>query len=273
MRLATSEWGDPSGPAAVLLHGALGTRADWDFLRGATDHRWIAIDLPAHGESAVTASNGEWTFDAWSTALWSTRDALGCDDAVLVGYSMGGRLALQAAAAAPTRVRGVVALAATAGIASSEQAGRQKLDQQWAAEVSRASTDAERQTLLERWWSRPVFGNLCTHFRYQDLLAERAARPLAQSAPVLSTLGTGRMPQVDPQALPFPLHAVAGALDQKYVAEARKMAALAPAGTVEILPGLGHALLVEDPEKIAAIVGEQMNQMALGGNQLVEEVA
>jgi pimeloyl-ACP methyl ester carboxylesterase len=113
-RVATAhlEAGPPDGPPVLALHGLGATNASmlptlWDL---AADHRVLAPDLPGHG-----ASSAPWLarYDAATFSGWATRylDAVGVTGpAVVVGNSLGGRIALEVALAAPDRVRALVLL-------------------------------------------------------------------------------------------------------------------------------------------------------------------
>jgi pimeloyl-ACP methyl ester carboxylesterase len=95
----------------VALHGLGATNASllptiWDL---AADHRVLAPDLPGHGASAAPLA----AYDALFFARWLADylDAVGVDSAMLLGNSLGGRVALEVAMLAPERVRGLVLLA------------------------------------------------------------------------------------------------------------------------------------------------------------------
>ena len=102
---------DTSGSAVVFLHGALHDHSVWTLLaRWAAHHGHAAIapDLPGHGRSAGPARTSVEALADWVLALL---DAAGVDRAVLVGHSMGSLVALEAAARAPSRARGLVMVA------------------------------------------------------------------------------------------------------------------------------------------------------------------
>jgi pimeloyl-ACP methyl ester carboxylesterase len=90
------------GPAVVLLHAGLADRRMWDhqFTALAERHRVIRYDRRGHGESDDPEGNVSHHRD-----LLAVMDALGVDEAALVGASMGGAYSLDAALAAPERVR------------------------------------------------------------------------------------------------------------------------------------------------------------------------
>jgi pimeloyl-ACP methyl ester carboxylesterase len=112
VRTAHLEAGPPGAPPVLLLHGLGATNASmlptlWDL---AADHRVLAPDLPGHG-----ASGAPWLarYDARTFSGWATRylDAVGVTEPViLIGNSLGGRIAIEVALAAPDRVRALVLL-------------------------------------------------------------------------------------------------------------------------------------------------------------------
>jgi pimeloyl-ACP methyl ester carboxylesterase len=95
------------GPAVVLLHAALGDRRMWDaqFTELAATHRVIRYDRRGFGETR--GENGE---HAHYEDLLALLDARGIEQAALVGASMGGACALDAALAAPERITRLVLL-------------------------------------------------------------------------------------------------------------------------------------------------------------------
>jgi len=110
MRLHLYEWGDPDAPAVLCLHGI--TAHGLRFRRLAEERladrfRVLAPDLRGHGRSE---REPPWTFDTFVEDVLETLDAAGVRSAAWVGHSFGGRLALEAAAAAPERVERIVLL-------------------------------------------------------------------------------------------------------------------------------------------------------------------
>ena len=99
------------GPAVVLLHGLGATCASMlpTLAELARDHRVLAVDLPGFGDSGKPVQAYDPAFYArWLTAFL---DVVGVERAVLVGNSMGGRIAIEAGLRAPERVDRVVLFA------------------------------------------------------------------------------------------------------------------------------------------------------------------
>jgi lipase len=110
MELNLHEWGDPSAPPVVCLHGvnAHGRR----FRRLAEERladrfRILAPDLRGHGNSGWEPP---WTFATHAHDVLETLDAAGVRRAQWVGHSFGGRLVLELAALAPERIERVALL-------------------------------------------------------------------------------------------------------------------------------------------------------------------
>lgn len=102
------------GPAVILLHGLGATNASflptfWDLSK---DHRVIAPDLPGHGDTEKPVR----AYHAGFYARWARdfMDALGIRRAVLIGNSMGGRIAIEVGLRHPGRVERIVCLAPAA---------------------------------------------------------------------------------------------------------------------------------------------------------------
>ena len=96
------------GPRVVLVHGLAQDHSSWAPLQAAlTDHTTLAYDIRGHGSTTLGA--GEGTIDQLGGDLISLLESSG--PATVVGFSLGGVVALWAASERPDLVEGVVALA------------------------------------------------------------------------------------------------------------------------------------------------------------------
>ncbi|MGE3774823.1 MAG: acetoin dehydrogenase dihydrolipoyllysine-residue acetyltransferase subunit [Gammaproteobacteria bacterium] len=131
-----------TGPAVVLIHGFGGDCDNWLFnldalAAGARVH---ALDLPGHGQSSKTIADG--SIDALARTVLGFLDAVDVDAAHLVGHSLGGAIALVAAAAAPARVR-ALSLIAPAGLGPT-------IDGDYLREFIAAESRRELKPVLQR---------------------------------------------------------------------------------------------------------------------------
>jgi 2-succinyl-6-hydroxy-2,4-cyclohexadiene-1-carboxylate synthase len=233
----------------VLLHGFGGTHRAWD---GVVDclspgrYRPLALDLPGHGELAdVHGVGGEAITFA------------GCVEHVLArapkrfalcGYSLGGRVALHVALAAPERVARLVLVSTTAGIEdASERAQRRRSDRRLAQELE----DGPFEDFIERWRSQPLFSAEPPEVGALAREDQRRNRPQALAA-VLRGIGSGKMTPLWSRLaeLTMPVTVLVGDRDAKFLALGGRMVDLLPDATLTVVPG-GHGLPLENPAAVA----------------------
>jgi len=237
--------GAPEGLGrVVLVHGFTQTQAAWEPVAAGLRARWrlVRVDLPGHGGSA-----GVRTGFAEAAGLLGTCGGR----AAYVGYSLGGRLCLRLALDRPELVRALVLLGASPGIADpAARAERRAADEALAAGVERDGVAA----FLDRWLAGPLFATLPPS---RAGLPDRLANTPEGMASALRLLGVGaQAPLWDRLAdLRCPTLLVAGALDAKFAALAAEMAAaIGPAARLALVPGAGHAVHLERPAAVAALL-------------------
>lgn len=232
----------------ALLHGFGHPPASWAEVRAAL--RAPAIDCPLPGHDARWPVAGGW--DATLAALAARVPA----DAIAVGYSLGARLALGLLCHEPTRFASATLLSVNPGLASAAaREERAAADAAWEGLLQGAGLDA----FLDAWEAQPLFASQA-RLPAAARAAQRARRAQHQAqglALALRVLGLGRMPDYGlwlPQ-LDLPVHLMVGALDQKFVDLSRAAAPRLRQGSVTVVPGVGHDLLLEAPQAVAAALG------------------
>ena len=212
-------------------------------------HRVFAIDLPGHGNAATPHAIEHFSMEATVSCVWDALDGLGLERASLVGYSMGGRVALSAAVACPNRVAKVVCIGASPGIADPIERDKRKLADEALADGILA--DGMEQ-FVDQWLAQPLFATLAQRLSPADFQATREQR-LANSPRGLTLslrgIGTGAMePLHEPLAdADFPCLWVAGAEDAKFAAIAEEMSKAMPKGSRALIPDAGHSAHLENP--------------------------
>jgi 2-succinyl-6-hydroxy-2,4-cyclohexadiene-1-carboxylate synthase len=174
----------------------------------------------------------------------------GSGPALWVGYSLGGRLALQLAVDHPGSVTALVLVSTTAGIADTgERANRATQDESDARTIERDGVDA----FLAHWVELPIFATLPPERR--ALAARTAAMSTPRLAHQMRALGQGAMaPLWDRLAsVTVPVTVVTGDADAKYTAIGEDLAAALPRAEHVSIPG-GHSLPLESPAALAAVI-------------------
>jgi 2-succinyl-6-hydroxy-2,4-cyclohexadiene-1-carboxylate synthase len=254
MTLASDVWG--AGRPLVLLHGFTGSIGTWEPVRTllGSRHRVVAVDLPGHGRSP--APPRAWRLPDVARAIVTTLDRLDIACAAWLGYSLGGRVALHAAVAHPSRVERLVLESSSPGIADPrERAARAAADEALATRLERHGLAA----FVDDWMAQPLFASQ----RRLDPVARARERTLrlqhspAGLAAALRTCGAGAQePLWDcVPALRMPVLLVTGAADCRYRALAAAMAARVPCARVAVVPEAGHAVHLENPVPFWSLVG------------------
>lgn len=245
-----------AGPPVLLLHGFTGSTRTLDGVAAglrAAGFATIAVDLLGHGRSDAPRDPAAYAMERCSEDLVRVLDAAGAPRAAVLGYSLGGRVALALAVAHPARVRGVVAVGASAGLEDpGERAARRRADEALADALERDGVPA----FVERWMALPLFASQA-RLGPAFLAAARAQR-LANRAHGLAAslrgIGTGAQPPLHDAlaTLPVPLLLVAGAEDAKFRAIAAALAQRAPRARAAWIPAAGHAAHLEQPDAFLA---------------------
>jgi 2-succinyl-6-hydroxy-2,4-cyclohexadiene-1-carboxylate synthase len=234
-------------PNLVLLHGFTHTGASWDHVVAALPQRYrpVAPDIRGHG----TASGVR---PVSLAAVIADVRAVATEPFELAGYSMGGRLALHVALALAERVRRLVLIGASPGIADPKARWeRRAADEALAEEVEVMSIEAFAQG-----WARtavladqPAAVQAAVH-------ADRLRSAPAGLAAALRGLGTGALPPLWARLgeLAVPVELLVGERDRKFRDVAAQMAAALPVARVHVVGGAGHAVHLEAPAAVAEVI-------------------
>ncbi|MBJ3814384.1 2-succinyl-6-hydroxy-2,4-cyclohexadiene-1-carboxylate synthase [Shimwellia pseudoproteus] len=233
----------PGFPWLVWLHGFLGSGAEWAPVASAlADWPQLRLDLPGHGKSAGLRVAD---FPAMAAALQATLDHYQITDYWLVGYSLGGRIAMyHACYGHPDGMRGLIVEGGNPGLADPlARRGRLAYDQHW-AERLRQQPLAD---VLNAWYRQPVFASLSDAQR-QQLVEIRLDNDPAALASMLMATSLGQQPDLTPrlQQLRLPFYYLCGEYDAKF----RAIAGELPATTLTI-SAAGHNAHRDNPAAFA----------------------
>lgn len=250
--LGLASWpAPPSGRGrtpVLALHGFAGAGAEWDAVASRLGRAVFAPDLLGHGRSPAPVDPGAYDLDRTIGRLLALLDRLALPRVALLGYSLGGRIAIHLALRAPERVAALALIGATPGVADpAERAARATEDEALAAEVERQGAAG----FLAAWEARPL---LATQARAPAPVRRarrrwRAGASAQGLARTLAALSPGVLPPRwdDLHGLSAPLLLLTGSEDAKFSAIARAVAARIPTAEQVEIPGAGHAPHLEQP--------------------------
>lgn len=240
-----------------MLHGFGGSRRAFDGVIAALPRERytpLPLDLPGHGDAARAerpAGERPITYERCverALAAAPRRFAL-------CGYSMGGRIALGVALAAPERVSRLVLVSASAGIAdAAERLQRAAADARLAAEIE----GAPLERFIARWREQPLFASEPQHVRALAI-ADHRRNTTAGLAAALRGAGAGAMPSLWERLseLSMPVTVLAGERDDRYRQIGSRIAVAVERGRLRVVSG-GHALLLENPAAVARAIEETL---------------
>jgi len=233
--------GDLTRPPVVLIHGAGGNHLSWPpGVRRLPGGRILAVDLPGHGKSQGV---GHHRIEDYAASVVDFVDALKLNKAVLIGHSMGGATALQAAIQSPERVLAIGLLGSAARLTVSPELLRLASDPSKTADtlhlVVENSFAAETSSRLKELAERRMLDTRASVL-YGDFLACDAFDVTAASAYVT-----------------IPTLILFGAEDRMVpVGRGRALSWQIQGSRLEVVSAAGHMVMQEQPERTAALLDD-----------------
>lgn len=243
-------------PTLLLLHGFTGSGASWDALRAQFPAQYTIItpDIVGHGSAPKPEHIDAYSMQQAAEAIL----AQVAGNFHLLGYSMGGRLALYMAVHYPQRVQSLILESASPGLKTqAEREDRKQRDDALADRIEQNGI----AWFAEFWESLPLWDNQSAALK-RALRAQRLQNDPRGLANSLRGMGTGVMPSLwdDLPRLSLPVLLLVGALDAKFLRINREMATRLPNAALHILPQAGHTVHAEQPGAYVQQVQEFLSQ-------------
>ena len=237
-------------PTALMLHGFTGSGENWLPITQSLGNRIILPDLMGHGLTELPSGAARYTMEHASQDIAALIKARSPGmPVVLVGYSMGGRLALHVALTHPNLVRRLILESTSPGLATAaEREARIKSDEALAGRIEREGI----APFVNYWEALPLFASQrrLPETAQQMLHAQRLRNNPSGLAKSLRGMGTGAQPSLWDRLgeLAMPVTLLAGAEDAKFVQINRAMSAQIPHARLHVIAEAGHTIHLEQPE-------------------------
>ena len=248
-----SSEGDSNHPTILFLHGFMGNRFEFKQAIAILSKQFycVAIDLLGHGQTiAIDQSIDQdhyYTIQSSANFVIKFLDLLRVSHCFLVGYSMGGRLALYLTIHFPQYFDRVLLESASAGLAS-DATRSDRLASDW--QIATKLETGDLRLFLENWYQQPIFANLRSHPDFAQMLEQRLNNSPVLLAKSLRNLSTGMQPSLWEKLFEnkISLLLIVGELDPKFVQINRQMQKLCKYSQLEVIPNCGHNIHFENPD-------------------------
>ena len=241
------EDGEPGAPAVLLIHGTAGSTAWWDpvipSLAGAC--RVIRVDLLGHGKS--TSPAGGYDIPAQGRRIGAVLDRLGANQVTVIGHSMGCMVATALAEQRPDKVAALalIDMGPSLDAAIPESLLVRLLLARFPGRLLwRLRSEATIRKAMRSAFSRPV-----------DIPGAIIEAALGMTHRALAGTARGSLDYMRQQSLPdrlaalgVPVLVIFGTEDARYPSLSAAAYHVVPGACVELLPGVGHTPMLEDPQ-------------------------
>ena len=225
-------------PALVFIHCGSCNQTFWENQVPAfsKNHRVVTLDLPGHGESGKERTN--WSIESYGEDVKRVVTKLGLKRVVLIGSSMGGPVALEAARLMPDRVIGIVPVDTLQNV-------EQKLSaEQVEGIVKQLQSDYKGQ--MTQYANQYLFAKGTPAAVRERVLNQAVSMPKELGIPIIKASSV-----YDPiptlRTIKVPIRAINGDLYATNFEGNRKYA---PQFAAMIMKGVGHYPMLEDPARL-----------------------
>lgn len=245
-----------------MLHGFLGSSADYSLFLSELSKSYysIAFDLPGHGKSKFL-SEQDYLIDHTIFTLHSQLQDLGVKKIHLIGYSMGGRVALSLANAFPEMIASLTLISSTAGL-KTEQERQQRIEND--ARIIEKIQSMQMTDFLHFWYSQQIFS--FSSERIKSILSRRLMNDKSEVIKSLRFAGTGMMTPIWDKlpSLHFPVLLLSGERDKKFVKICEEMHKLLPDSSNIVVQNSSHNLLLDAPIETLNLITKFINERQNG---------
>jgi 2-succinyl-6-hydroxy-2,4-cyclohexadiene-1-carboxylate synthase len=241
----------------ILLHGFTGDSKTWKpFLQEwGKSRQIIAIDIIGHGQSDAPKDSKLYEMLSVTKNIKQILELLKIEKTDLLGYSMGGRLALSFSIQYPKCVRKLILESSSPGLSTEEEKEKRRIQD---GKLCDFILEKGIRNFVEYWENIPLFSSqkgLPVH-KQDEIREQRLQNSVKGLCNSLIGMGTGAQPSwwSHLHKLEADTLLITGVLDRKFCLIAEKMKNEIKHIEWVKIEGCGHAIHVEQPEKFGTIV-------------------
>lgn len=242
-------------PIILFLHGFMGSGTDFAEVIDLLSPYFccLTVDLPGHGATQVKGGEFYYQMSETAQALIELLQKLEIDHCFLLGYSMGGRLALYLAIHFPIYFKKVILESASPGLTTAS-AREQRVQQD--LKLAQELESIDFKVFLAKWYSNPLFDSLRNHPHYQQAIAQRLRNNPLELAKSLRNMSLGLQPSLwnKLNRVRVPLILLVGELDRKFRLINTKIVRQNHHIQLKIIAQCGHNIHFETPRQFANII-------------------
>ncbi|PSB01015.1 2-succinyl-6-hydroxy-2,4-cyclohexadiene-1-carboxylate synthase [Merismopedia glauca CCAP 1448/3] len=238
--------GNSSNLPILFLHGFMGDYQEFyeSILLLSNQFYCLAVNLPGHGKTQVIGGEKYYKIEYIAEGLLEFLKSLNIPKCILIGYSMGGRLALYLALHFPTYFSHIILESASPGLKTPEEReDRVQTDLKLAEELENQNLSS----FLTKWYNQPLFASIKQNPDFDRMLERRLQNNPQELAKALRNLSTGLQPSLwsKLKSNPIPLLLIVGELDRKFIGINNEMLSLCQVARLEIVSNCGHNVHLE----------------------------
>ena len=246
-----------NGEPLLCLHGFTGNRDTWDFLIPLLQDRYslIMVDIIGHGETMAPDNFERYGMERVVKDLKHILDELKLPKTHILGYSMGGRLALAFSCLYPEYVHSLILESASPGL---ETEGEREIRRNNDAKLAKRILENGMEAFVDQWENIPLFETQkeLPSDKQATIRQQRLGNTPSGLSNSLLGMGTGSQPSYweELEDMDFPVLLVTGELDPKFCHIAEMMQNRLKNVDWKKINGVGHAIHVEDGQKFGKII-------------------
>jgi len=241
--------GNPEKQCIIFFYVFLGSGLDWEEIidRLSSDFYCLAIDLPGHGKTRVHGSITAYSMESFAGSFTRFVKSSGIMNPSLVGYSMGGRLAMFLTVSVHNLWSAAVFESATPGLRKEKQrVERQTKDNKIAKRLEKEKLE----DFIADWYQQTLFQTLEKSKNFNSIVKRRRNNNSEELAKSLKMMGVGVQPSLwnACRTINIPILLLTGEFDRKFCSIIKDMNTINSDFNLEIIKNAGHNVHLEQPD-------------------------